>query len=155
MKIEGVAGDVSAKGYENWIALQAVDFPGVAHAVSNTTGSPHMRVTSKPQFADIVLHKTQDQASVFLFEHAHNANSIPTIEIDYVSTDKQLATYSKYILSNVIVSQYREMHTGTELQERIKLSFTKIQKRVVQRDPKNQQNTQAVTGYDLEKAKAL
>jgi type VI protein secretion system component Hcp len=28
-KIAGISGDVTAEGYENWIPLLAVDFPGI------------------------------------------------------------------------------------------------------------------------------
>jgi type VI secretion system Hcp family effector len=156
-KIAGISGDVTAEGYENWIPLLAVDFPGINRPVNITIGHRMGRYAHTPKFGEIVILKNVDRTSHFLFEATHTGKVIDQVEIDYVTSGDKPLGYSKIKLSNVAVTHSYETF-DSELNkpiELIRLAYTKIEKTYIPRDATNSFESPLVTGYDLETAQSL
>jgi type VI secretion system secreted protein Hcp len=62
-----VKGGVTAKGHEQWIAVNAFQWGSSRH-ISTPTGNTTDRVSSTPSVSEISIHKEVDIASTFLFQ---------------------------------------------------------------------------------------
>jgi len=156
MKIDGINGNVSAKGHENWIELQSVNFGASRHIHSNT-GHAFDREASKPTFHNITISKYSDISSSDLFTKMCEGKSISQIQIDVCHTDQELSPHLQYTLHNVIISQISDVVTkssGNPL-ENLSLNFTKIEKKFTPRNSQNQSQAPKSAGYDLETAQMM
>lgn len=152
MKAKGFSGNVTAKGYENWIELDSVDF-GVKRAITTRVGRVSDRERGTPDFSEAEVLKRLDASSNELFQSVCTGSAIPTLEIHLCSTGQTIQPYVKYLLENVIVSShYNTVVSGAVPYERFTLNYTKIQKSYIGRDGSNQSLAPHTTGYDLEKA---
>jgi len=157
MKINGMNGNVSVKNYENWIALENLEFSGVSTSVKRQVGTTQNRVAGEPRFGDINVIKVADPSSVKLFENAHSGTVIPQAEIHFTSTGNPPFAYSKYILKNVLVSHYSEEHDAQsgKPKEYLTLNYETIQKTYIPRDEKNNAGSPMISGYDTAQAEKM
>lgn len=105
MQIDGVQGESSDKGHKNWcevISMSNAVNRKVAEGAVDTG-----RVRGSTTLGDIHVSKHLDKASVKLQEKCAAGEFIPKVEI-HVCTRLADAeqTILKYVLHNVIVSQY-------------------------------------------------
>ena len=151
MKLKGIDGEVSAKGYERWIELYDIDFGGLHIPMDNVVGKNQNRVNSKPRLGDITITKPLDTSSTRLFDRAHDAQSFPEVEIHYVTNGNPPIKYASYILHNVLLSNYSERHTGSGDRpiEMLALNYLKIEKTYIPRGSDNQPKNPMIIGYDL------
>jgi len=105
MKIDGVDGESTNKGHEKWcevISMSNAVSRKVADGAVDTS-----RVRGSTTLGDVHISKMLDKASVKLQEKCAAGEFIPKVEI-HVCTKVGNAetTVLKYVLSNVILSQY-------------------------------------------------
>ena len=156
MKIDGIDGDVTAKGHENWIAINSVDF-GVKRSLSTDPGRINDRESSRPSVSEIMIIKKMDKSSPLLFSESCVGKAKPQIKIHLCQTDSTLNPYAEITLNNAIVSGYRmSSSTAAHLspEEHISLSFDKIELRYTPYDNRNNAQSPIPAGYDLKQATA-
>jgi type VI secretion system secreted protein Hcp len=148
MKLQGINGSVTTKGYENWVAVREVEFGGVGFKMRNTPGNKNTRIQSPATFGDFTLIKTPDASSVPLFEKANTAQLIAQVEIQYLTSESTPMVYTKYVLTNVLVSHYSEMNGGGRSAnlERLRLNYETIQKTYIPILANNTPGSQLVSG---------
>ena len=155
MKISGVTGSVTTKGYEGAIEVSELDFAGVKVPMQMMVGKAVNRALSEPHFGQVSIIKNLDKSSNAFFEAAHNGQAFASLEFDYVSTGATPVQYSKIMLTNAMVSHYSEQNVGsaTEMpKEVIRFCYTKISRTFVPRDSTGQAGSPLTTGYDIEQA---
>ncbi len=156
MNFDGAKGNATAKGYENWVELNDVEFAGVRASVGMEVGQKMDRFHSKPAFGEVVIGKGLDGASQKLFEAAHSGAVIPSLEIDYVMTGDPNFTYSKLKLTNVAVTHFGDRNSGNgKPQEVVRLAYTQMSRTYVPRNSAGSAGSQSVSGFDVENATKL
>lgn len=157
IQIDGIKGEVTAKGYEGWIEVGSAQW-GVSRAISSSAGVAN-REASTPSISEITLTKTLDSTSPALFLNAVGGGATPgggTVKLRLVDTTAGTVFY-ELTLSNVLVSsQSNSASTGDgRPQESISLNFTKIEMKYIPTDAKGAPGTPVTAGYDLATAKSL
>ena len=157
MQIDGIPGDVTAKGHENWIAIKDFSF-GVKRSLSTDPGRVSDRESTRPSISEVSLMKKMDKSSPLLFGESCVGKAKPTIKIHLCQTDNNLNPYAEITLNNVIVSGY-QVHSnaqsnGAYPEEKIHLNFDKIEIRYIPYDNQNQAQSPIPAGYDLRQAVA-
>jgi len=157
MKIDGINGDVTAKGHEKWIAINGIHF-GVRRTLSTDPGRIADRESTRPSVSEVTLTKRMDQSSPLLFGESCVGKAKPQIIIHLCQTDSSLNPYAEITLSNAIVSQYQvDSDTSGEHHypiETVGLSFDKIEVRYTPYDNQNKPQSPIPAGYDLKQAVA-
>ncbi len=159
MQIEGVDGDVTAKGHEKKIAINGFQF-GVRRTLSTDPGRITDRESTRPSLSEVTITKRMDKSSPLLFGESCVGKAKPQIKIQLCQTDSSLNPYAEITLSNAIVSQYYidSSHSSHDdhayPQETIGLSFDKIEVRYTPYDNQNQPQSPIPAGYDLKQAVA-
>jgi type VI secretion system secreted protein Hcp len=169
MQFDDIEGDVTAKGHENWIALNDVDF-NVKRQLSTDPGRIADREGSRPAISEITLTKKMDKSSPHLFSESCVGKAKSEVKIDICQTNDSLTPYAEVTLNNVIVSGYDvttdnyTTHTdkdgkSTQVKEKyplekITLSFDKIELRYTPFDSQNNPQSPIPAGYDLKEAVA-
>jgi len=158
MKIDDIEGDVTAKGYENWIALDAFKF-GVVRSISTKPGNVSDRESTKPTVGEIVVSKLLDKTSPHIFTEACIGKAKPKVKIHFCQTGENVSPYMEYTLNNVLVSNYQVQgeHKETTVipTESINLNFDKIEMRYTPYDEKHAPGSPIPAGYDLNTAKKV
>ena len=70
MKIPGVNGNVNAKGFENWINVDDIEFAGVTKTTKMIVGEGRDCFGGQPKFGQVSLLKSFDNSSCILFSAA-------------------------------------------------------------------------------------
>jgi type VI secretion system secreted protein Hcp len=125
LNIEGVKGDVTAKGHEDWIEILSFN-SGLSREETSSSGS---RESSAPSVSEFTLVKAVDGASPLLSRIASTGSSTTKAEIEFVEVAGGGDTYFRYELTDVIITSVRPVTTGgsTEVaMEEISLSFSRI-----------------------------
>lgn len=150
MKIDGMKGSVTTKGYEGWIEVYSFNNEITRNIQQHRLGQMNNRESSIPSFQDITVTKRPDQATPLLFSQACHGRAIPQIEIHICKTADQITPYRQYVLHNVLLSHYSESAgSGGNPIERIKLSFTKIENSYTPYDANHKAGSPIKSGYDL------
>ncbi len=154
MQIDGINGNVTAKGHENWIELKTVNF-NVKRSISTDPGRIMNREGSKPAISEVTVTKRMDNASSLLFGESTVGKANPKLLIDMCSTDDKLTPFATLTLNNAIVSGYNLDTTDVEHpMETITFSFDKIELKYTPRDASNKPGSPIPAGYDLATAAA-
>lgn len=163
MQIQGINGNVTTKGYENWIELESFDF-NVQRKLNTQPGRVSNREGSKPSVSEVEVNKRLDKSSSLLFGEATVGTAKPTVNIHFVTSGASPQPYLEYTLSNVIVSGHAVGHTralandGTEQEtyplEKVNLNFDKIEMKVIPFDKDHKAQSPIPAGYDLNQAVA-
>lgn len=159
MQIKNIKGDVTAKGYENWIELDSINL-GVKKNIAHKVGTLHNRQVSLPSMAKITATKKLDRATPLLFSNSCQTKSLGEVHIHICRTGSNLQKFLTYKLSDVIISSY-DMHgiahtdEDVNCQEHLALSYGKIEVQFIPRDSKNQAQSPITAGYDLDSAEIL
>jgi type VI secretion system secreted protein Hcp len=157
MQIDGIQGDVTAKGHENWIAINDFNF-GVKRTLSTDPGRIADRESTRPSISEVTLIKKMDKSSPLLFSESCVGKAKPTVKIHCCQTDNSLNPYAEITLNNVIVSGYHvssnQNASSHYPHENITLNFDKIELRYIPYDSQNQAQSPIPAGYDLKQAVA-
>ena len=155
MRADNITGNLTASGYDSWIVLDNMRFT-INRSVRTRVGYTSERDTAAPQFSDILISKQLDKSSCNLFQLTCEATVIPQVEIHVCTTDDTLQPYVKYVLSNVMMSDYRQIANGGLLPlEQAQLNFTQTQITYLGQANNNNSITPMTVGYDITSAKSL
>lgn len=155
LKFGSVKGSVTEEGHKDWIEVTSFQF-GVGRGIGSPTGSQKDRDASAPSFSEIVVSKTQDEASLPLLEAAWGGSEAVEAEIHFVRTEnKKMDVYLKYKLSDVLISGYSMSSGGDRPTESLSLNYAKIEFAQDTFDTKNKTKTNKSTSYDLAAGKQV
>lgn len=151
LKIQGMEGDVSAKGHEKWIEVSCMNF-NVSRNINTKPGAVSDRESTRPSISEIEISKTIDKTSPHLFSEACVGKS-KLVNLDICRTGETLSAYVQYTLSNAIISYYgiiisSDTH-GLQPTEKIRINFDKIEMKVIPFDAKHNPGSPIPAGYDL------
>ena len=158
LKVNGnseLEGDITASGLEKTTQLLSASF-GVRRRMNTQVGNVGDREGCKPSISQFVISKVVDKISPYLARDAASGITIPSLEIKFVNTGKDLSAYHVIRLENVLVSRY-EIDHGAESKpiEHVKFNFTKFEITNTPYSKEHKAGAPVTTGYDLETAQAL
>lgn len=151
MKFDGdkVKGDVTAKGFENWINLSSFQF-GVGRGISMGVGTMSNREVSLPSLSEIVVTKSFDPATPLLLKHSMASGDGVTVEIALVRTGAaEPEEVGRFTLENVLISGFSMSGADGAPAESISLSYAKIVADLKGADKANKNGQAIKVGYDL------
>lgn len=136
LKIDGIEGESTTKGYEGWSDIEAFS-QSIHQADGGATGAARRR--SAAVLEDMILVKEMDQSSPKLQEAVSSGKHFPKVEIHLTTTSGGGArvVYCSYELKNAMITSYnlsggREEVPTEELAidfEEIKVVYTKYDSR--------------------------
>ncbi|WP_226665381.1 Hcp family type VI secretion system effector [Microbulbifer aggregans] len=150
------AGNVTAKGYEDWIEVESFNF-GVGRGITMEAGAMANREATRPSLSEITLTKRIDAASGGLFKSSVSGDEGVKVEIHVVQTGANaVEKYAVYSLEDAIISSYSiSASAGGPPMESISLSFAKIEADLNHADKTNKNPKNMRVGYDLTTATVL
>ena len=152
MRIQGIQGNVTAIGHEGTIAIHSMHYVFL-QPVSMPVGCPQNRVRSRPEFSEVVLTKSTDDATSSLLSIAYAGKPLSNVQCKVVVTGDDLSALVNYQFSNVIISRYEtSVGAGGGPVETVGMQFTRIQINYQGRDRHHKPCSPRVVGYDLETA---
>jgi type VI secretion system secreted protein Hcp len=156
MKLPNINGNVSTKGYENWVELNDVQF-AAQRKISQNVGRPTDRETGAPRLSEVSVTKSPDKSSPLLLEALLKGKALEQVTIAVCRNGSDPKLTAQYTLHDVMLSHYEErINSASEhADEYLSLSYSKIEKRYV---PYNSQGTAGAaisSGYDLVQAKVV
>lgn len=150
LKIKGLNGNVTAKGYEKAINIDNYEL-GVERKFDVMHDVVSNRVLGQIHYRGLTLQKPLDNSSVGLLGHLHKGDTIAEIEIHHTSPE----TESCFLVNKfyyVVLSSISESHCGAGSTETVELYFSKSEKKYIDHNSAGQAQTPQVTGYDIKKA---
>ncbi|MCH9643652.1 MAG: type VI secretion system tube protein Hcp [Gammaproteobacteria bacterium] len=158
IKMNDIEGDVTARGHENWIEINAIQFD-VSRSISTEPGRISDREGTRPAVSEITITKKMDKSSPLLFSEACVGKAKPEVQIDICQTSDSLSPYAQMTLNNVIVSAYEMILDVSKGQryphEKIRLSYDKIELKYTPYGADNKPESPIPAGYDLRQATAI
>ena len=155
LKVPNVSGNVTTKNYEGWVSLDDVEFAGIVNRIKMKTGQVTDRLGSYPCIGEVTFIKSQDKTSHAFFEAAHNGQTFPQLQIDYVTNENNPTAFSKLILKNAAVTLFADKynaHSNEQPKEIVRVIYSQMQRTHIPRDNQHKFGSPISTGYDLEKA---
>lgn len=152
LKIEGVDGEVTAKGHEKWIEINSAQW-GVGRGVSAPSGGT--REASAPSFSELTLTKLTDKTTPFFFLQAATGTG-RQVDIHWTQSSALggEVVYYAITLSDVLVSGFSQSSGGDRPAESISLNYSKFQMTYTPIDPATgKAGTPISAAYDLTTAK--
>lgn len=152
----GIKGNVTAKGYEDWIDVSSMQF-GVGRGVSMEVGNTSNREATRPSISEVTISKALDASSGSLFKESVVGVDGVTIIIDIVKTGAaEVEKYCRVTLEDCLVSSYSlGASSGGAPNESLAFSFTKILTDMTGADRNNKNGSNMLVGYDLNDAAPL
>jgi type VI secretion system secreted protein Hcp len=132
MQYASIKGSVTEVGHEKWIELESAQM-GVHRNVKDPAGGAMNREAGVPSVSEIVVTKTQDDASADLFKTALSGKGKKVV-IDFCRTAESVGqpspVYMKVEMENTLISSYNISGHGGPNSDRpmesLALNFTKI-----------------------------
>ncbi|WP_097460379.1 Hcp family type VI secretion system effector [Mangrovitalea sediminis] len=150
MNYEGIKGEVTAKGHEQWIDIMTMDW-GVNRNISAATGTNKDREATSTNVSNVTITKLMDETTPLLFTESCVGKG-KKVEIHLTKTGDNLENYMEYTLTDVMISGY-SMHTDGERPiETMTLSFTKVEMKYTPYDDKHKKTASISAGYDVTQA---
>jgi len=153
MKVDGIDGSVTAKGFEKWIEIQSMQL-GVGRAISMDVGNAANRVHGKPSLSEITISKEMEDSSAGLLREALSGAKGKKVTIKVVESGATLKEYVSYELEDTFVSAYSVVSSGGRPSETLSLSFAKILVAFSTADKSNKAGANPKVSYDLTAAQA-
>ena len=149
-------GNVTAKGYEDWIEVDSMNF-GVGRAITMEAGAMSNREATRPSISEVTVSKPLDASSGGLFKSSVTGDAGVKVDIHVVQTGASaVEKYATYALEECIISSYSvSASAGGPPQESMSLSFAKIEADLTHADKTNKNTTNMRVGYDLTTATPL
>ena len=147
MKYPNANGDVKATGYENYIECSSFQY-GVGRTIpAPTVGAGADRETDKAHVSEIILTKTMDGATPALYQESLKGKGKEVLIAFVEGTESRL--YTKYTLTNTLISSYTMSSGGERPSESLSLNFTEIMTEFFQRDAEHDDGDQPKVKYNL------
>ncbi|VAW91393.1 hypothetical protein MNBD_GAMMA23-1064 [hydrothermal vent metagenome] len=157
-EFDGINGNVTAKGYENQIAISSFNF-STSRSVTMIPGTTANREVTPPHFSEALLTKGFDVSTIGLFKEVVGASTGKNVKLHFLRTSSEgLQEYMTYELSDCIVSSVKVYADGgyaSDPREEIKLSYSKLMMSYTHFDKSNSAGNPERHGYDLNTAKML
>ena len=148
LQIEGIKGNVTAKGHEDWIDISSVQW-GVGRAISSAVGTSADREASKPSISEVTVTKLMEESTPLIFTEACVGKSKKvSIHLCTTGTDS-IETYMEYDLEDCMVSGYSMSSGGDRPSESISFSFTKLMMKYIPYDKAGKAMSPIPAGYDM------
>lgn len=148
LQIEGIKGNVTAKGHEDWIDISSIQW-GVGRAISSAVGTSADREASKPSISEVSVTKLMEESSPLIFTEACVGKSKKvSIHLCTTGTDS-IETYMEYDLEDCMVSGYSMSSGGDRPSESISFSFTKLMMKYIPYDKAGKAMSPIPAGYDM------
>ena len=161
MKIDGIEGNVTAKGYEKWIELNSIQC-GVQRNINTSPGKVIDRESTRPAINEFLLTKHMGKTTPLLFTEACVGKAKPQVEIHLCHTGDEISPYMQYTLNNVLISNYfveyeetTDKLTANHPKETITLNFDKIEMKFIPYDEQHKAQSPIPAGYDLNTANKI
>lgn len=123
MKVPGIDGSVTAKGYEKWIEVDSMQF-GVGRAVSMTAGNMANRLDGLPSFSEITISKQSDDATYGLLNESVLGKAVKEVTLVVVDSGEAPTEYVKYLLKDSLFSSYSmSAGSGGRPNESVSISY--------------------------------
>ncbi len=153
MKFGDVKGSVTAKGFEEQIAVDSFSF-GMGRAIGLTTGNSTSRETGTPSMSEITVTKKMDHATGPLLD-ASLRSTTAAVTLSFIRTENNKpVVYLQVDLEAVLISGVSIASEGDVPKESISLSYTKIEITPYITNKDNQSEKGPVVKYDLSTAEA-
>ena len=151
LKIEGIDGDVTARGYEQWINCSSLQW-GCGRAISTITGSTKDRESSVPTISEVTVTKSMDESSPRIFQEVCSGRAQET-KLHLVQTGpEQPETYMEYILTESLISGYSVNSGGETPSESVSMNFTKMEMKYTPWGADHTPGSPIPASYDITKA---
>ena len=156
LKIDGIDGNVTAKGHEKWIELDKISFGNGRAITSAMPGSQSNREASIPSFSEIRISKRMDETSPKFFTESCIGKS-KKIEIHLCKTGESVESYMEYTFTDALISSYSVNASGNSAHpsEDLTFNFSKIEMKYKPFDDKHQAGSPVPAGYDLIQANKI
>lgn len=159
MRIDGMQGDVTAKGHAGWIQLIDIQFQ-VKRYINAQPGRVVDREGTRPELSEILVRKYMDRTTPLIFSEACVGKAKSNITIELCTTNQALQAYMQYHLSNAVISAYEVMCDPAKLSvyksqfpiEQVNLSFDKLEMKFTPYDQAHNPESPIPAAYDLKQA---
>lgn len=151
LKIPGIQGDVTEKSHKGWIAIQSFEFD-VEKPLAMLVGRSSNRYSTAPRFSEVSFTKFRDMASPLLLSKVLSNGVLNEVQIDVVTTGKDLSTIESYLFKNVMLSRFRPSQQGIAATEVGQMNYTQLEMSYTARNAQNKLMSPMRTGYNLETA---
>lgn len=154
MFIEGVKGDVTIKGYEEWIDVSSVQ-EGMSQVVDlgGATGGG----AGKVNIADTTIAKALDMTSPVLRQKITEGKSIPSVIISMVATGSaDINEYFRIDLTNVYLTSISMSASGEEVPlESMSVTFEAVQWTYIPIKSDGTSGSPITAGWDIVSGKGI
>ena len=148
MSIDGITGNVEAKGHEKWIEVHSLQW-GVGRGIMTATGNVKDREASAPSISEVSVTKSMCPASPHIFTEACVGKGKKVL-IHLVKTDAAaLETYMEYTLEDAMLSGYSLSSGGDRPSEAISINFTKVEMKYIPWKDDGTKDSPIPAGYDI------
>lgn len=150
MKIDGIDGNVTAKGHEKWIEVNDVSFGTGRGITSAKPGNQSNREASIPSFSEVSVTKAMDETTPKLFVESCIGKA-KKIEIHLCRSGDNIGSYMEYTLTDALIGSYSVSgdSSKTHPSERLSLNFSKIEMKYIPYKDDNTAGSPVPGGYDL------
>jgi type VI secretion system secreted protein Hcp len=152
MNYDGIPGDVTTKGHEQWIQLGSFEW-GIGRGITNAASSGADREADTPTVAEIIVTKDSDSATPSLIRASLGlppSGEGKKVLIDFVKTDSaEPEPYIQVSLTDTLVASWSVSSGGDRPSERLALNFTAIEFKNIGMGPANETGTPDPAAYDL------
>lgn len=150
MKVDGIDGNVTAKGHEKWIEIHSLTFGQGRGVTSSAPGQQTNREASTPSFSEVSISKDMDETTPKIFTECCIGKS-KKIEIHVCRTGDTIDKYMEYTFTDTLFSSYSVSADGGRSHpvENISLNFSKIEMKYTPYTDDNKAGTPVPAGYDL------
>ncbi len=129
MNYDGIPGDVTSAGHEQWFELSSFQW-GVGRNITNAVGRGADREASTPSVSEIVVTKVTDSASTNLMRASlglppAGEGKLVKLHITKTNTDNP-ENILEMELENTLVSGWSMSSGGDRPMESLSLHFTKV-----------------------------
>lgn len=154
MHFEGIKGNATAKGYEDWIEISSFQF-GTGRGISTPTGGAANRESSAPSVSEVTVTKAMDVASPKLLEQGLIGSDGKMVKIAVTRTGKELKEICTYKLEKTLVSGYSVSTGGDTPTESVSLNFVKFEYAFTGSETTGKDAGKMKIGYDIAKATTM
>lgn len=147
MKIDGITGSVTAKGYEGCIDVQSYQLLKQA-GVSQQSGIDENRSLGPIAQGSLVLHKSLDASSIALLQHFYKRQSMPQVIFYHLTSGKPLQCYMQNTFSNVLICKVDESNDADWSSEEIGFHYTACEKRFTPHSATGSAQAPITTSFD-------
>jgi len=138
LKIEGIEGEASDRAHSAWIDVLSVDWGAKGTPVRATMtvqqGGAEKKRPGRVKYGDITLKKGYDASSPKLAEACATGKRIPSVVIEYTTSEADGSKYMRVELQDVVISSYGIDASGDRPTESISLNYAEVKTTYIPQD---------------------